>query len=70
MGKSTLLRLRYPAARYINLLVADTFRQLSSAPESLRQSLTVHDQVIIIDEVQKLPSLLDEVHLMIESNKK
>jgi len=69
-GKSTLLRSRFPTARYVNLLAADTFRQLSSAPEKLRQSLSPEDSLVVIDEVQKLPSLLDEVHLMIESNKK
>lgn len=68
-GKSTLLRTRYPDAGYLNLLAADTFRQLSSTPESIRQSLAADEQLIIIDEVQKLPRLLDEVHLMIESHK-
>ncbi|NDC37210.1 MAG: ATP-binding protein [Proteobacteria bacterium] len=68
-GKSTLLRSQFPEARFVDLLAADTFRQLSAAPESLRQSLTDADRIIVIDEIQKLPSLLDEVHLLIERNK-
>lgn len=68
-GKSTLLRNLFPDALYVNLLAADTFRLLSSNPESLRQSLTPHQKLVIIDEVQKLPSILDEVHLLIERDK-
>lgn len=65
-GKSTLLRHQFPSARYVDLLEADTFRQLSAYPETLRQSLTPADRLIVIDEVQKLPSLLDEVQLLID----
>ncbi len=68
-GKSTLLRRRFPHARFVDLLEADTFRELSARPEWLRQTLRPQEQLIIIDEVQKLPSLLDEVHLLIERNK-
>ncbi len=32
-GKSTLLRLLYPEAVYYDLLEADTFREISAAPE-------------------------------------
>lgn len=69
-GKSTLLRRRFPEARFVDLLAADTFRELSAAPERLRQSLTGTESLIVVDEVQKLPSLLDEVHLLIERNKR
>jgi predicted AAA+ superfamily ATPase len=68
-GKSTLIDFLFPDARKFNLLAADTFRQLSANPELIRQSLNKNDKIIIIDEVQKLPAILDEVHLMIESNK-
>jgi uncharacterized protein len=69
-GKSTLLHQRFPHARFVDLLAADTFRELSAAPERLRQSLTGRETLIVVDEVQKLPSLLDEVHLLIERNKR
>jgi uncharacterized protein len=68
-GKSTLLAATFPHARFVNLLEADTFRQMSARPESLRQSLRPEEALIVIDEIQKLPSLLDEVHLLIERNK-
>jgi predicted AAA+ superfamily ATPase len=69
-GKSTLLHHRFPDARFVDLLAADTFRELSAAPERLRQSLTGRETLVVVDEVQKLPSLLDEVHLLIERNKR
>ena len=68
-GKSTLLRDTFPDARYIDLLEANTFRELSTYPESLRQSLEPGETTIIIDEVQKLPALLDEVQALIDRNK-
>lgn len=67
-GKSTLLRTLFPDARYVDLLEANTFRELSAFPESLRQSLTPADRLVIIDEVQKLPALLDEAQAMIDRN--
>lgn len=68
-GKSTLLRSRYSEAKYYDLLHDDTFRELSANPETIRYALRPNDRLIIIDEVQKLPVILDEVHSMIERNK-
>jgi uncharacterized protein len=68
-GKTTYLRETYPHARFIDLLDARTFRELSSRPELLRLSLTDNDTLVVIDEIQKLPALLDEVHLLIERDK-
>lgn len=68
-GKSTLLRQQFPKARFVDLLEANTFRELSARPETLRQSLTPADTVVVIDEIQKLPGLLDEVQAMIDRNK-
>ena len=70
-GKSTLLRQAYPDALWIDLLKADEFRRYLSRPELLRQELEAvgpgrYDQVVI-DEVQKVPALLDEVHWLIEN---
>jgi len=67
-GKSTLLRRSLPDARHVDLLEADTYRALSFRPESLRESLRGDERVIVVDEVQKLPSLLDEVQLLIDRN--
>ena len=68
-GKSSLIRNQFPEAKFFDLLEADTFRKLSANPENIRLSLNENEQLIIIDEIQKLPILLDEVHLMIERNK-
>ena len=68
-GKSTLLRTLFPQAKFYDLLEADTFRELSAAPELIRQRLQPEERLVIIDEIQKLPPLLDEAHLLIERNK-
>jgi predicted AAA+ superfamily ATPase len=68
-GKSTLLHHLFPEAVFFDLLEADTFRELSARPEYMRQTLPPGAKLVVIDEVQKLPGLLDEVHLMIERDK-
>lgn len=69
-GKSTLVRQTFSEAAIYDLLEADTFRELSARPEYLRQTLAPRQEIVVVDEIQKLPSLLDEVHLLIERNKK
>jgi uncharacterized protein len=68
-GKSTLVRRTFPEAAVYDLLEADVFRELSARPEYLRQTLDPRRDLLIIDEVQKLPNLLDEVQLLIDRNK-
>ena len=68
-GKSTLVRRTFPDAAIYDLLEADTFRQLNSRPELLRQTLDPRREIVVIDEIQKCPSLLDEIHLLIERNR-
>jgi predicted AAA+ superfamily ATPase len=68
-GKSTLLRQAYPEALWIDLLHADEYRRYVERPELLRAELsraTLRRQVVI-DEVQKVPALLDEVHWLHEN---
>ena len=72
-GKSTLLRLRFPAAARFDLLDTRLMLELTRAPWRLRgQARALDDaaraQPIVIDEVQKVPALLDEVHGLIESD--
>ena len=70
-GKSTLLRHVYPDAWWIDLLKADQYRRYLQQPELLRQELAnedpLHRRQIVIDEVQKVPALLDEVHWLFEN---
>src|SRR5574344_337238 len=67
VGKSTLLKTLYPDARYYDLLKSDECSRLSRAPHLLREELenANPDKLVIIDEVQKIPELLDEVHWLI-----
>ena len=67
-GKTTLLRQAYPEAVWVDLLKADEYRRYLERPELLREELRSrprHEQ-IVIDEIQKVPALLDEVHWMHE----
>lgn len=68
-GKSTLLRVTYPGSLWIDLLKADEYRHYLEHPEYLRQEITGRgDQpFVVIDEVQKLPQLLDEAHWIHEN---
>ena len=70
-GKSTLLRQRYPAGFWVDLLKGEEFRRYVARPELLRQELDAAgpdpERQIVIDEVQKVPALLDEVHWLIEN---
>lgn len=68
-GKTTLLREAYPDALWIDLLKADEYRRYLDRPELLRQELGVapSPRQIVIDEVQKVPVLLDEVHWLLEN---
>ena len=67
-GKSFFLHHQVKPDRIINLLEADVFRKFSARPEFLRELLTPKDKIVAIDEIQKLPSLMDEVHSLIESS--
>ena len=68
-GKSTLLKTLFPKARYYDLLNANLFRSLSRNPSVLREQLMLlpSGSIVIIDEVQKVPELLDEVHWLIQN---
>ena len=68
-GKSTLLRMLFPNARYYDLLKSDLRMALQLHPSLLREECMMLDEgeLVIIDEVQKVPALLDEVHWLIEN---
>lgn len=68
-GKSTLLKERFPKAVYIDLLKSDVRNRFKQHPEEFRESLLRYppETLVIVDEIQKVPELLDEVHwLMVE----
>ncbi len=66
VGKSTLLKQTYPRAKMIDLLRPELLRALANKPETLRE-LTRDDSFVLIDEIQKIPALLDEIHYLIET---
>lgn len=73
-GKSTFLKSKFPNSLYIDFLKHSTFLEYSKNPSLLRERIeaigyTSVTDPIIIDEVQKIPEILDEVHWMIENFK-
>ncbi len=66
-GKSTLLKSIYPEAHYYDLLLPDVYSRLQRKPELLIQELQHldHNELVVIDEVQMLPNLLNAVHWLI-----
>jgi len=66
-GKSTLLKALFPNERYIDLLKSGEFERYNRRPALLREELTLlpENSLVIIDEIQKIPMLLNEVHWLI-----
>ena len=67
-GKTTLLQEIVPDARFVDLLLSETFEELQRRPSVLREKILADpkrsDRVVVIDEVQKIPALLDEAQWM------
>lgn len=70
-GKTTFLKNRFKDAYWINLLDDGIYQKLLIRPNLLLEIVRARpiDQWIIIDEVQKIPELLNLVHLLIEERK-
>lgn len=64
-GKTTLIREQLSSAKVYNLLSNKTYQKLLKNPEIIEQEYS-NEEIIVIDEVQKLPEILDEVHRLIE----
>jgi predicted AAA+ superfamily ATPase len=70
VGKSTFLRQHFPRARWYDLLDSDLRTRLTIRPGWLREEvLAERPRIVVIDEIQKVPALLDEVHALIESTR-
>jgi predicted AAA+ superfamily ATPase len=65
-GKSTLLQHRFKGHKYIDLLLTDVFERYRRKPSLLREELLAYEGMypVIIDEIQKIPDLLNEVHYL------
>lgn len=66
-GKTTLLLECFPEARFYDLLENNTYERLQRNPSLLRQDLELCESgtLVVIDEVQMLPALLNEVQWLI-----
>lgn len=67
-GKSTWLQQQFPEAVRLDLLDPAVLRRYQARPERLQERLdaSAGPQVVVIDEVQKAPQLLDVVHGLVE----
>ena len=67
VGKSTLLKERFPGVIYYDLLKSDLRRRLRRNPEIFRNALMKEPEgtLVVVDEIQKVPDLLDEVHFLL-----
>jgi predicted AAA+ superfamily ATPase len=68
VGKSYWIRQQLPAAPLVDLLQSDVYGEYAARPSLLRERYATGSRpLIVIDEVQKVPALLDEVHWLIEN---
>ena len=69
-GKTTWLNDNLVDASFVNLLEADTYLKYSANPMHLKDLVEgSRSQTFIIDEIQKVPALLDVVHDLIEKHR-
>ena len=67
MGKTYWIRHHLPGAAVIDLLKTDVFAEFAARPTLLRERYQQHKGLVVIDEIQKVPALLDEAHWLIEN---
>ncbi|MFQ6002559.1 MAG: ATP-binding protein [Candidatus Zixiibacteriota bacterium] len=67
-GKSTWLRLTCTDSLIIDLLEPDLYRRYKARPERLKEIIEGNPdrRIVIVDEIQKVPELLDPVHALME----
>lgn len=69
VGKTTWLKEVLPDASFFDLLDSSLFLDLSRNPDTLKAMIgnQPKDSWVVIDEIQKIPALLDEVHRLMET---
>jgi predicted AAA+ superfamily ATPase len=67
VGKTYWISHTLSGVEIIDLLKTDTLAEYISRPALLRERYQNHKGLIVIDEVQKIPPILDEVHWLIEN---
>jgi predicted AAA+ superfamily ATPase len=67
-GKTFLIGHTLENARVYDLLDAEIYLALSRNPGLISEELQPQDRIVVIDEIQRLPELLNEVHRLIETH--
>jgi len=65
-GKTSLIRHSLKGVRSYDLLDNSVYLSLSQDPSRIAQEINPRDRIIVVDEIQRLPILLNEVHRLIE----
>src|SRR3989338_463316 len=68
VGKSTWIRRHMESALVIDFLKTDVFADYASRPSLLRERYSDTKRLVVIDEVQKVPDILDEVQWLIDNH--
>jgi predicted AAA+ superfamily ATPase len=68
-GKTSLIQHTLKGVRVYDLLDTSIYLALSQNPGRIGQELTPKDHVVVVDEIQRLPGLLNEVHRLIETRR-
>jgi predicted AAA+ superfamily ATPase len=68
-GKTFMIHQVFSGIRLYDLLDSSIYLALSRNPGLLEEQLSPEDEVVVIDEVQRLPELLNEVHRLIEKRR-
>ena len=66
-GKTSLVRNTLKEAKVYDLLDTSVYLALSQRPGRLAEEITPRDRIVVIDEIQRLPALLNEVHRLMET---
>lgn len=67
-GKTSLLKQKFPKAHYIDLLSEEVYQSyLANVKLFYQQINATKKSLVIVDEIQRMPNLLNEVHRLIES---
>lgn len=70
VGKTAWAREQFPDALFFDLLDHQTYTQLLAAPQRLGDWIPQgHRGWVVVDEVQRVPEVLNEVHRLIESRR-
>ena len=71
-GKSTWIAHELPEALFVDLLRPDVYRDMSARPERLRELVlgSPGRRIVVLDEVQRVPELLNVVHEIMESRER